>query len=367
MPKGYLGLTDRKKKKALKEHIENKDLSTLLLELKKPTTYTEQSIQVAVVKKKILRGTGKDKESLKGTENEGLLFLQSDTTLHPKDFKHTNFSQLTLFGSDSQLLEFTEKYLVHGDLKKIVTANNRGDISFLLYRFAINKVLRSVKSNLPFRSTKDLYKNLNFNGISIPENVTAYATINVDKIIHSVEEQVANPAYILSLVKVNPTELIPFISGKHDLDLEIIKSYTLNTSPPKGRFVKVVRDIFHGTDFGSANMILTFGFNTKKIKVGRSLGDGVYFAPNVDKSLQYIAPAGFSRSTDQQGIILQCDFYITSVSGAKFTDRFKTSEVAIPTDQLVYLHIKKVFWVKRFPLKVNPKVPHSGKFNIVEL
>jgi len=53
--------------------------------------------------------------------------------------------------------------------------------------------------------------------------------------------------------------------------------------------------LYHGTHFAAACSINRDQFRIGKTKVGRMLGNGVYFAENSSKSCQYLSDAGFSR------------------------------------------------------------------------
>jgi hypothetical protein len=55
------------------------------------------------------------------------------------------------------------------------------------------------------------------------------------------------------------------------------------------------RMLWHGTDFVAGCSINRDQFRIGKAKVGRMLGNGVYFAKNASKSAQYLSESGFSR------------------------------------------------------------------------
>ena len=81
-----------------------------------------------------------------------------------------------------------------------------------------------------------------------------------------------------------------------------------------------VTPAFHGTGGIAAAMILRYGFKVLKAGdpsvVGRMLGDGIYFASNIDKSLQYVGNSGYGRNIGTRGYI----FSMESVLGDKGYD-----------------------------------------------
>lgn len=77
---------------------------------------------------------------------------------------------------------------------------------------------------------------------------------------------------------------------------------------------------FHGTGGIAASMILRFGFRVLKqgdgLITGRMLGDGIYFANKIDKSLQYVSNGGYTRGVGTKGYL----FVMNSVLGKKGQD-----------------------------------------------
>lgn len=68
---------------------------------------------------------------------------------------------------------------------------------------------------------------------------------------------------------------------------------------------------FHGTGGVAATCILRYGFKVLSAKdtlvTGRMLGDGIYFAINIDKSLQYVGNQGYGRTYGTKGYIFEMD------------------------------------------------------------
>lgn len=66
---------------------------------------------------------------------------------------------------------------------------------------------------------------------------------------------------------------------------------------------------FHGTGGVAATCILRYGFKVLSAKdtlvTGRMLGDGIYFAINIDKSLQYVGNQGYGRTYGTKGYIFE--------------------------------------------------------------
>ncbi|QIW86871.1 hypothetical protein AHP1_401 [Aeromonas phage Ahp1_CNU-2021] len=68
---------------------------------------------------------------------------------------------------------------------------------------------------------------------------------------------------------------------------------------------------YHGTGGVAASMILRYGFKVISAKdqsvVGRAIGDGIYFSNKIDKVLQYVGNAGFTRGVGTKGYIFEMD------------------------------------------------------------
>ncbi len=112
-------------------------------------------------------------------------------------------------------------------------------------------------------------------------------------------------------------------AGKHgSIYPKIIKSFTV--SLPADRYDAFTREMeragidnkhiipaFHGTGGVAATCILRYGFKVLSSKdalvTGRMLGDGIYFAVNIDKSLQYVGNQGYGRSYGTKGYIFEMD------------------------------------------------------------
>lgn len=69
-------------------------------------------------------------------------------------------------------------------------------------------------------------------------------------------------------------------------------------------------DLYHGTGTINAAFILRFGFkiikSTDPSVTGRMLGDGIYFADNINKSMLYMSNAGYIRQSNQEGYVIKC-------------------------------------------------------------
>lgn len=212
-------------------------------------------------------------------------------------------------------------------------------------------------------------KNLSYNNMNLTSlvNIDPSKT-NIESLSASIEKKFASivksPFLRLKLGKVQDKYgLMKWCKGIHGISPLITKVYETSSTMPKGDFKFKVEDIFHGTDLGSFNMISVFGFSIKKVKVGRSLGNGVYFAPNPDKSVQYLHGAGFSRKK-ATGVILHCDYYTNT--DPRISGRFRTEELVVPPTEFKGLHIKAVYIVSTLPNNKVPKglIKGSGTFII---
>lgn len=71
-----------------------------------------------------------------------------------------------------------------------------------------------------------------------------------------------------------------------------------------------VMTLFHGTGTWAAQFLLRYGFRiikpTDGSVTGRMLGDGIYFADNINKSMLYMSNAGYIRQEGQEGYVFKC-------------------------------------------------------------
>jgi len=112
-----------------------------------------------------------------------------------------------------------------------------------------------------------------------------------------------------------------------DFTCKLISKFT-NTGR-SGDFVKFSDDpnrdnlhketLFHGTGYLGATFILRTGFKICKgtlQKAGKAMGNGIYFAPFIDKSLQYLGDDGFTRKYGTRGFIFEAKVAL----GKRITD-----------------------------------------------
>ena len=71
-----------------------------------------------------------------------------------------------------------------------------------------------------------------------------------------------------------------------------------------------IMTLFHGTGTWAAQFLLRYGFRiikpTDGSVTGRMLGDGIYFADNINKSMLYMSNAGYIRQEGQEGYVFKC-------------------------------------------------------------
>lgn len=71
-----------------------------------------------------------------------------------------------------------------------------------------------------------------------------------------------------------------------------------------------VMTLYHGTGTWAAQFLLRYGFriirSTDPGVTGRMLGDGIYFADNINKSMLYMSNAGYIRQDGQEGYVFKC-------------------------------------------------------------
>lgn len=79
-----------------------------------------------------------------------------------------------------------------------------------------------------------------------------------------------------------------------------------------------VQTLYHGTDYEAARNIASTGYVVKpasQAKVGRSMGDGVYFCDKSSKGCQYLGPS-FTRAPGTSGVL-----FVNEVSLGKVVDQ----------------------------------------------
>lgn len=106
----------------------------------------------------------------------------------------------------------------------------------------------------------------------------------------------------------------------HDpaLGLEVKRVFTVNLPGQRDRFdawvaknprTKIVT-LYHGTGTYAAQFLLRYGFriikSTDGSVTGRMLGDGIYFADNINKSMLYMSNSGYIRQAGQEGYVFKC-------------------------------------------------------------
>jgi hypothetical protein len=174
-----------------------------------------------------------------------------------------------------------------------------------------------------------------------------------------------------------------FLSHSHGVTLEVLKVWKIqikdelrrhlvnNASDPE---INIIKDGFHGTATSAAGSILMSGFKLKgTMRTGRSMGDVLYIAPNIDKSLQYIG-GSFGRA-DATGIIFHGDLLVKGAptSSARdtrgkgnwtLTNGFSTQEIGLVDANMQYLlhHAYLVRRVRDNSAKKNTAIPERTKF-----
>lgn len=107
-----------------------------------------------------------------------------------------------------------------------------------------------------------------------------------------------------------------YMAGIHGVTVNLQKAWAVKQSAQiaailknaaKSKVLKVIPNVFHGCPKPVAGAILTFGFKLSGTKTnGRSMGDALYMAPNIDKSAQYLG-ASFTRKEGASGIVFMGD------------------------------------------------------------
>lgn len=102
------------------------------------------------------------------------------------------------------------------------------------------------------------------------------------------------------------------------LGLEVKRSFKVTLPGQQERFDRwlaangqtKIMTLFHGTGTYAAQFLLRYGFRIIKATdgsvTGRMLGDGIYFADNINKSMLYMSNAGYIRQPGQEGYVFKC-------------------------------------------------------------
>ena len=102
------------------------------------------------------------------------------------------------------------------------------------------------------------------------------------------------------------------------LGLEVKRSFKVTLPGQQERFDRwlaangqtKIMTLFHGTGTYAAQFLLRYGFRIIKATdgsvTGRMLGDGIYFADNINKSMLYMSNAGYIRQAGQEGYVFKC-------------------------------------------------------------
>lgn len=199
----------------------------------------------------------------------------------------------------------------------------------------INNILKSTKKNAiiaPNTSNPKLIKGaLEFNNFQVSSKIRLRKN--------------ETPTGFLERVRISKVEEIPkqkieiIEMTQEEKDKKAIEWLDKNSAGVHGeRFVKVLdsftvdwpvdkynefkkefpntemKGVFHGCGSIAASMVLRFGFNVKPISrtstisvTGRMLGDGIYFAPNIDKVAAYCSDGGYVHHGDEIGYIFEMD------------------------------------------------------------
>lgn len=217
---------------------------------------------------------------------------------------------------------------------------------------------------------KTKYEDLSRNGIGMSK--TAYrdvlgGKVTLSNLFNSLEDVGSENRTVKS--KLNAKAAVSFLTstfaGTHRMSApEVLAEWDVSMSKENRSVLKdvlknpdkytIVRDAFHGTSVSGANCIISTGFRCSPefTKVGRALGDVTYFAPNADKSMQYLGDR-FSRSST--GILIVGDLILSNSghnsikgSGSNYVssgNRFKTQEIGV-ADANKFFIIRKVYKVK---------------------
>lgn len=156
-----------------------------------------------------------------------------------------------------------------------------------------------IKNNVPI-------DNMLFDKTALQEDIQEA----VKKLIQKVQFRSLHPKYEFEKSEID--DVLEYQTFGHDSELEILETYEIkNPRTPLGDYWYKIPNVFHGTSRVGGAMSLRFGLKDVGVKAGRSGGNGVYFAPNPDKSGQYfyLKTEGTSNKSDY-GLLFRGSLYI---------------------------------------------------------
>lgn len=177
-----------------------------------------------------------------------------------------------------------------------------------------------------------------------------------------------------------------YVAGIHNVGVEVVKAWAAKpnkfveaalSNASKAGKLKIIPNVFHGCPKQAAGVILTFGFKINGTKTnGRSMGNVLYIAPNIDKSAQYLGKS-FGRKKGNTGIIFMGD---AIVSGLPTRQRHSandaetgygwTKSTGFATEEIGLVNPNKQFIVRRVLLvRVTdlPRGRHKGSKKFANL
>ncbi|MDX8383275.1 MAG: hypothetical protein R8M45_04280, partial [Ghiorsea sp.] len=231
-------------------------------------------------------------------------------------------------------------------------------------------------------TTDDMEKLLAYNDLDINElplpKVTMTKKMGFTGWVDKIKEKAQNSPNLLgninavddnaseeTLLSLSKDKVDNYHAGNHGNIYPIIEK-VFTVSLPRDRFdefkAKMGKDntleqifpSFHGTGGIAANMILRYGFKIipagDPSSTGRAMGDGIYIADKIDKSLQYCGNAGFDRKIGSKGFIFDLES-VLGIKGKDYRDdrgfNFKSKEwmLADGTKQLRFIKAYQIVMV----------------------
>lgn len=175
-------------------------------------------------------------------------------------------------------------------------------------------------------TTKQATNFFRYNDVILPDvtgDVTKFEDLAVmsDELANEVPKLAVEETTTPEVVKNAIRELHKNNRYNHHpaLGLEVKRAFKVNLPGQKERFdawvdanpdTKIMT-LFHGCGTMAAQFLLRYGFRIIKttgdpLITARMLGDGIYFADNVNKSMLYMSNSGYIQAENQEGYLFKC-------------------------------------------------------------
>jgi len=219
------------------------------------------------------------------------------------------------------------------------------------HKIIFYKIIKSLDSQNLKLFSKSVIKNIDENDLKFALEFNNYLPdienreISIDQIFDS--ELVAAPDLKLESVEVQDSDKEFLLNNTtegntHNLrDFRIINKFKVGNLGNESEYEafkaehpdSVVHPLFHGTGYLGGTFILRSGFQVTRgslVKAGRAMGEGIYLAPNMDKSIQYCHDGKNVERHKGKGFIFECEVVLDGKDSHMWDgSRFLSPEVVV--------------------------------------